>query len=156
MGEGASGEGASRQGGGRVEDSYSESDLDMTEVSSTLPPATREAPAAERGVWVEAGVRKATPRHDRFTSTGPISVTSTAAVEAAEATTAAPAMPAATVTTARAFPRLWKDLRGTWQLAIDEQHFEEVKVEIYEVAHACGLKNTAMLLIVVKKERATG
>ena len=31
-GEGASGEGASSQGGGRMEDLYNESDLDMTEV----------------------------------------------------------------------------------------------------------------------------
>ena len=53
VGEGVSGEGASRQGGGRVEDLYSESDLDMMEVWFPLPPAMREAPAEERGVWVE-------------------------------------------------------------------------------------------------------
>ena len=54
-GECASGEGASSQGGGRMEDLYSESDIDMTEVWPPVPPATREAPAAEPGARVEGG-----------------------------------------------------------------------------------------------------
>ena len=54
-GEAASGEGASSQGVGRVKDLYSESDLDMTEVWPSVPPATREAPAVEPGAGVKGG-----------------------------------------------------------------------------------------------------
>ena len=89
--EGASGEGASSQGGGSVEDLYSESNLDMTEVWRPVPPATREAPAAEPGAGAEE-VQKAPPQHHRSPPGGPISVVSTAAVEAAAATTAASAV----------------------------------------------------------------
>ena len=108
--EGASGEGASSQGGGRVEDLYSESNLDMTEVWRPVPPATREAPAAKPGAGAEE-VRKATPQHHRSPPGGPNSVVSTAAVEAAAATTAASAVTVATAATTRIFPRLWEDLR---------------------------------------------
>ena len=55
MGGGASGEGASSQGGERVEDLYSESDLDMMEVWPPVPPATREAPAVEPGAGAGGG-----------------------------------------------------------------------------------------------------
>ena len=54
-GEGASGEGASSQGGGKVENLYSESDLDMTEVWPPVPPATREMSAAEPGAGAGGG-----------------------------------------------------------------------------------------------------
>ena len=112
-GEGANRKGASSQGGGRVEDLYSESDLDITEVWPPVPPATREVPAAEPGAGAEGGVRKATPRHHWSLSGGPISVASAVAVAPAAATPAAPAVTAATATTAGTFTRLWGDLRGT-------------------------------------------
>ena len=128
-GEGASGEGTSNQDGGRMEDLNSESDLDnMMEVWPPVPPATREALAAEPGAGA-AGVRKATPRHLRFPPGEPVSVVSTAAVAAAAAMTAVPAVTvvaavavttavlavtAVTATTAETFPHSWGDLRGTW------------------------------------------
>ena len=52
-GEGVSGEDESSQCVGRMEDLDSESDLDMTRGCPPVPPATREAPAAEPGA--EAG-----------------------------------------------------------------------------------------------------
>ena len=57
--EGVSGEGASSQGRGRMEDldsESSESNLDMTEVWPPVPPATREAPAAEPGAEAEGAI----------------------------------------------------------------------------------------------------
>ena len=129
-GEGAIGEGASSQGGGRVEDSDSESDPDMTEVYPPEPPATREAPAAEPGAMA-GGVRKATLRHHQSPSPseGTISVASTAAVAAvtatAAATTAAPAVTAAissTATTEGTFPSLCGDLRRNWRFSASSPH----------------------------------
>ena len=93
-----------------MEDLYSESNLDMKEVWRPVPPATREAPAAESGAGAEE-VRKATPQHHRSPPGGSISVVPTAAVEAAAATTAASAVTVATAATAGTFPRLWVDLR---------------------------------------------
>ena len=78
VGKGASGEGTSSQGGERMENLDSKSDLDnMTEVWPPVPPATREAPAAEPGAGA-AGMRKSTPRHRRSPLGGPISVAPTA------------------------------------------------------------------------------
>ena len=108
-GEGASGEGTSSQDGGRMEDWYSESDLDMTEVGPPVLPATREAPAVELGAGT-GGVQKATPRNLWSSPGRPISVAST------------PAVTEATVTTAITFPRLWGDLCGTWRFPISSPH----------------------------------
>ena len=123
-GEGASGEGASNQGGGRMEGLDSECDLDnMTEVWSPVPPATREAAAAEPGAGV-TGVRKATPQHHRSPPEGHISVASAATVTiaVAAATTAVPAATAVTATTAGTFPRSWGGLRGTWRFSESSPH----------------------------------
>ena len=107
-GEGANGEGASSQGGGRVQDLDSESDPDMAEVWPRVPPATREAPAAEPGAGVGGGGGgRQPPDAIGLPPGGTISGSLMAAVAAAVAT--------ATATTARIFPRLWGDLRGTWR-----------------------------------------
>ena len=130
--EGASGEGASNQGGGRMEESDSESNLDnITEVCPPVPPATREAPAAESGAGA-AGVRKATPRlrkatprHHRSPPGGPISVAPTEAIAAEAATTAVPAITAitaVTATTAGTFPRPRGDLRTIWRFSASSPH----------------------------------
>ena len=83
-----------------MENLYSESVLDMTEVWPPMPPATRETPAAKPGAGAGGGV-EGTPRHHRCLPRGTLSVASKAAV----ATTATPAVTAAAVTTARTFPR---------------------------------------------------
>ena len=60
-GEGASGEGASNQGRGKVEDLYSEFDLDMTEIWPPVPPVTPEAPAVEPGAGAGGGCGRQPP-----------------------------------------------------------------------------------------------
>ena len=82
-----------------------------------MPPATREAPAAEYGAGT-VEVRKATPP----TPSVALGRDDSAAVAAAAATTAAPAVTAATATTAGTFLRLWGDLRGTWRFSASSPH----------------------------------
>ena len=61
MGDGAGREGESSQGEGRMEDLYSESDLNMTEEWPPAPSATREAPAAEPGAGAGGGGEEGNP-----------------------------------------------------------------------------------------------
>ena len=95
-----------------MEDLYSESDLDMTQVWPPVPPAMGEALAAkpEAGAGGNADGNSPTPS---VSTGGPISVLSTAAaVEDASTMTAAPVVTAATSTAAGTFSRLWGDLHG--------------------------------------------
>ena len=75
-----------------MEDLDSESNLDMTEVSPSVLPATREAPLVEPGAG--AGGWKGILRHHWSLPGGPVLVASI------------PAVTAATATTAGTFPRL--------------------------------------------------
>ena len=105
-----------------MEDLYSESDLDATEVWPTVPPATREVPAAELGAGAQGVGKEGNPRHHRSSPGGSMSVASTVAVAAAAAITAAPAVTVATATTAGTFPRLWGDLGGTCRFSASSSH----------------------------------
>ena len=104
-----------------MEDLYSESDLDATEVWPPVPPASREVPAAELGAVAQGVGEEGNPRHHRSSPGGSMSVASTVAVAAA-ATTATPAVTVATATTAGTFPRLWGDLRGTCRFSASSSH----------------------------------
>ena len=86
-----------------------------------VPSVTRETPAAKPRTGA-AGVRKATLRHHRSPSGGPISVASTAVVVAAAAAMTAAAVTVATATTAGMFPRSRGEYSAIWRFLLRFSH----------------------------------
>ena len=104
-----------------MEDLYSESDPDMTEVWPPVPPATREAPAVEPGPGARGGAEGNPPTSSVFlgrANFGGINGSSSSSNSDDSRTCS----DSSNSTTAGTFPRLWGDLRGTWRFLASSPH----------------------------------